>query len=409
MKFGIVCCCLLVFHAVTFGQVNAPLYSDTIFEQNRLNVTGNMEWGSNAFRRELTQTLLFGGTVDNAMKMRSFDAHIGVNRIGFQTANCIQYLYGKGKIGKRDSLTWGVQAGYYGVGAASYGKDVFGLAFFGNSAYLANTARFDNTNLNVTVFQKIGFGISSKKSGSSLFLNMVNIQDQMDVAVRKGSLTQNEDASEVNLLMRGDFKTTNGNQFSKGFGFALDLDYRISVPWLKNEFTQIQVSVQNMGLAYMYAGQNQYSIDSNYHYSGFQLNAFTQNKPLFGSDFSLLDSLGIQHAVKKTWVKLPGYIQVMKMLDPYSAKRVQSFFGIRLYPTLSIVPSVFAGIATRVGSHFTTSASLSYGGFSNFKGGIYATFNRSNLSVTVGSDDIWGMISKQGFGQSILMRLSWKF
>lgn len=392
-----------------FGQVNAPLYSDTNLRVNQLEVLGNVEWGSNAFRREMVQTLLFGGTIDNNMKSRSFEQHVGVNRIGFQTSNGLRYVHGKGQLGKKDSLTWGIQAGYYGAGALSYGKAVFGLAFFGNAAYLDNSAQFDNTNLNVTLFQKAGFGVVSKKTGSSLFLNVVNVQDQFNASIRKGNLTQNEDASDVSLVLRGDYQGTTGNQLSKGIGLSCDLDYRITVPWLKNETTQIQLAIQNLGVAYMHAGETAYQVDSTYHYSGFELNSFTQNAPLFGADFSLLDSLGIQHHVDKSWVKLPGFVQVMKLVDPTNSRKIQSYFGIRLYPTLTIVPAVFVGMVGRITPKWHASATLSYGGFSLVKGGLYLSYLHSNYSICLGTDDSYGMLSKQGYGQSLLIRFTWKF
>ena len=83
-------------------------------------------------------------------------------------------------------------------------------------------------------------------------------------------------------------------------------------------------------------------IDSNYNYSGFQINQLVNANALFGSNFSLMDSLGIKQRITKSWVLLPAFIQVTKLIDGTSNKKIQTYYGIKLYPTFAAIPAGFA-------------------------------------------------------------------
>lgn len=390
------------------AQTMFPSYIDSAIHRSQLEIDGVAELGATSLKREFFSTLLFGGFIDDAMKGRSFSHHGEVNRLGLNVNAEVRYIHGSGRFLKRDTVTWMVKGGYTTIGNFVYGQDVFGLAFYGNEAYLNDKALLTNTRLDVMQFQKIGFGIVSKKDKSSITLNVINVQNYVDGYIRKGSLTQNEDGSEVELDIHGDLKTTTGSAFNKGIGLGLDVDYRLRVPWGKTT-TSFQILVQNIGLAYMYDGLKSYSVDSTYEYSGFDFDQLTSGSELFGDDFSLLDSLNIEHKTVKKLVGLPGYIQVMKMVDPESVKPVQSFFGIRMYPTFNSVPQLFAGVYWKTTEFFHVSASLTYGGFSGIRGGLFLTLNRQQWMWMLGTEDIFGSISDKGYSESLVTRLIWKF
>jgi len=390
------------------GQLLYPVSSDSMLQHDLIEVDGVFEYQGTAMKREFTNTLLFGGYIDESMKDRSFSKHNSTNRFGANGNGEIRFVRGSGKLFKRDSVTWMVKAGYVAVGNLQYGQDAFGLLFYGNSSYLNSTAILTNTKLDFTQFQKIGFGIVNKKNKSSFTLNLVNVQNYAEGFIRKGEISQNEDGSQIDMIMHGDFQYTQGSSFNKGLGASVDIDYRIRVPWLKQSFTTFQISAQNLGFAHIYKGVKSYEVDSNYTYSGFDFDAFRDGNNPFGSDFSLLDSLGIQsHDVKKT-IFLPGYIQASKLIDIDSPKKVQSFFGIRLYPTFGSVPLVFAGAYWKAASFLHASASVSYGSFGNLKAGIYATLRLEKVMLMVGTDNIVGVVSKAGFGESVVTKLVWK-
>lgn len=389
------------------AQLIAPAGADSAISGHRVELDGIFDIQASSVKREITQTLLWGGYIDDAMKGRSFDKHVAANRFGANVNGEFRYINAEGKCFGRDSVAWMLKGGWYALGNMVYGQDAFGLIFYGNSAYLGGTVNFSDTRLDMMLFQKVGFGIVSKKNKSSVTLNVINVQQFMDGLIRKGELKQNDDGSQVDLLLQGDFKTTTGAAFSKGLGLGVDVDYRISVPWGKSS-TTFQVLAQNFGAAYMYNGLTQYSVDSSYTYTGFDFETLTNGSNAFSDDFSLLDSMGIEKKSIKRFVALPGYLQVAKLVDPASAKKLETYFGIRVYPTFGTVPQVFAGLYWKPASVIHVSGSVTYGGFGNFRGGIYAVLNTTPIQLMVGTEDVFGTVSKSGFGQSFVTRLVWK-
>ena len=399
---------LLLASGAVSAQLIYPAYGDSVFlTQNVIELEGVGEYQGSAIRREFSNTLVFGGFIDTDMKDRSLSHHEEINRFGGNATTEIRYIHGKGRLFGRDSLTWMVKAGYTAIGNLNYGKDVFGLAFYGNTAYLNNTAILTNTSFDFAAFQKIGFALVSKKNSSSVTLNLINVQHYADGVIRKGELKQNEDASQLDLLLNGNFRFTEGTSMSKGLGAAIDIDYRIRVPWGKS-FTTFQISGQNLGFAYLHQGLRRYETDSSYSYDGFDLDQFRDDENPLGDDFSLLDSLGIRSDTVKRAIMLPGYIQAAKLVDFNSARKLQSYFGIRLYPTFNSVPLLFAGVYWKAAKFLHASASLSYGNFGNLKGGLYATLVFDKFNWMIGTDNLVGVVARAGSGESVVTKLVWK-
>ncbi|MNK22440.1 hypothetical protein D3C87_407170 [compost metagenome] len=403
--------CLLgsfVLGTVAFGQSTFPVFRDSLLQKNRLFINGNFDVTGTSMRKEFVNTLAFGGYIDSEMKDRTLKSHRPNNRIGAFASGEITYVSGAGRLFNSDDYSWLVKGGYYVIGNVNYTKDAYRLTFYGNSYLGSDTANLTGTRISGMQFQKAGFGFYHKKTGSSLALNVVNVQNQVGGYIRKGQISQDPNMDSLSILLNGDVTYSSGKQFTKGIGFAIDFDYYLKVPWLKDSAT-FQFSVQNLGAAYMFEPQTRYAVDSTYRYSGFTLNQLQNSGNLFGDDFSLLDSLNVEKTAVKRWVMLPAYIQVMKLVDLESAKKLQSFFGIRFYPTIGIVPTGFAGLFYRFVPRVSASANVAFGGSSIVRGGLMLGYHGDKVGIQLGTDDIYGLVSKKGFGQSALIRLSWLF
>lgn len=395
--------------ACSFGQNALPIYHDTLgYTSNFIELDEAIDYHSTSIKNDLSKTFIWGGEIDQTMKDRSFNKHSGINRLGIYNTNELRYLHlSKPFLGK-ESCGWGVKMGYYAAGSVSYNKDLFGLLMYGNSSYLDQTASFSNTISQFMLFQKVGFGLVDRKTKSSVYLNIINVQQAFKAAINKGELSQNADGSSLDVLLDGDFTFTEGTNFSQGLGLAIDGEYRFMTPWIKDTKAPISISVNNLGVAYMYNGMSKYVIDSTYNYSGFTVNQLTNSAATFGDDFDVFDSLRIEKTQVKKWLATPGYIQLMKLVDYNSSKKLQSFFGVRVYPTMRAVPAVFVGLNYRPIQMFSAALSLYYGGFGKIRSGLYLNYLSRKLTVGLGTDDILGYVSKNGYGQSLIVKLSWK-
>ncbi len=398
----------LIVGSSLFAQSTFPVFRDSLLQSNRLLLSGNLDVTGTSMRKEFVNTLAFGGYIDSEMKDRTLKSTRGNSRIGAFASGELTYVSGASSLFKSGKYSWLVKGGYYVVGNVNYTKDAFKLTFYGNSYLGADTANLTGTRISGMQFQKAGFGLYHKKTGSSLTLNVVNVQNQFGGYIRKGQLSMDPNMDSISLRLNGDMTYSKGKEFSKGVGFAIDFDFYLKVPWLKDSAT-FQFTVQNLGAAYMFEPQTRYSPDSTYRYSGFTLDQIKNSSNLFGDDFSLLDSLNVEKKAIKRWVMVPAYIQVMKLVDLESAKKLQTFFGIRFYPTIGIVPTGFAGLFYRFIPRFSASANVAFGGSSTVRGGLMLGYHGNKVGIQLGTDDIYGLVSKKGFGQSALIRLSWVF
>ena len=93
------------------------------------------------------------------------------------------------------------------------------------------------------------------------------------------------------------------------------------------------------------------------------------------------------------------------MVDSHNDHILQSFFGVRLYPTLIYSPYVYAGMHVKANDWLYAGINVGYGGFSNFRGGFYTGVNFDHISAGVGTENLVGVFSKKGNGQSLYLRI----
>lgn len=398
-----------IFQFLSFAQNNQAIYVDTTYWQGgTVQLNGQVGVSGTALQKDIFGKLLFGGYIDQEMKDASFEKHNPVNRFGVTAQNDITYFHASKKLFGSEQLNWGVRAGYNAVGALTYSDDLFGAIFYGNQKYLGDTIFFSNNRGRLTQFQTLGIGVQMKKNGSYLFLNAVNVQNYFDLSFRKSYLAQNTDASDLDLSLRGSAAYALGNELNKGFGFSFDGAYNMRVQWLKEKSALFEVSVHNVGLAKINQ-MVQYEADSTYSYSGFTFNQLTSDaSPFKRDDFNVLDSLGIQRDTISKWIALPGYFQLSKNVDLLSDLKVQSYFGVRIYPSLNINPSAYLGVFYRPVKAFSVAGMVAVGGMAKVRYGLTVGYHSKQFQFTLGSDDIDGWVTKTAYGQSLVLRSIWK-
>lgn len=390
------------------AQQLLPIQYDTTLYDHEIIVNGMGDFGSTSLRNDLTTKLLYGGLITDQIKDHSFSSHGEINRIGEELNAEFEYRNMKINVFKNESMGFVIKGGYYSVGSAIYSKDLFGFAFYGNTNYLGEVSDFSGSKAGYIDFQKIGFGCIDKKTKSSITFNLYNVSNLYYAFFNKAEVAQNSDGTSITLDLLGGITTTRGNTFSKGLGAGFDLDYRIPMEWRGDKKAIIQFTAKNIGLVHYYTGLQSYSVDSVYQYDGLAINQLYGDNSLFKDDFSLMDTLDVQQAVHKSNVMLPGYFQIGKIVDDNQQSKWQSFFGIRLYPTLAYNPMLYAGAHFKINNWFETGIQTSYGGFSDFRVGVYSNIRYKKWSLGIASQDIYGTISKNGFGQSLLFRMRCK-
>lgn len=398
---------LLGFQQV-FGQLWLPAQYDTTFIQQEFILSGDNSYNSSSLQNGVAEGLFKGGLISVFEIDDSYRKHKDLNRLGKNIQAEFEYRNYKRNIFGNDNWGFLVKGGYYLIGSAAYSDDLYGLIFKGNDYFLGSTAEFSGTRTNITGFQKVGFGIISKKEKSSVTLNLINVSNSYRGHIQTGNLTQDAEASSIDLEIDGEFSYTDQSRFSNGIGAAIDLDFKIPFQWINGRKAFIQLQAKNLGFAYLNQGIKNYSIDSTYNYSGFNFDQLLNSQSLFGNDFSVLDSLQIQTKREKNWIALPCLFQAGKLIDESYQGKLQSLFGLRVYPTLSYIPLLYLGFNYRPHEMIDLGFIGSYGGFGGFRAGLYGNLDFQKIQVGLGTEDILGFLSQKALGESINIRIRCK-
>lgn len=389
------------------SQTLMPIQHDTNFIKQEIIISGDGDLSATAMSKSMFNPFLFGGGISNETKDKALALQKNNNRIGLTAQAEFEYRNYNVNLFKNPRYGFLIQGGYYLSAYGNYSKDLFEMAFYGNETFLGRTADFSSSSMRLTAFQKLGFGVVDKKSKSSLSLNFINISSYANAAIQQGEILHDSDGENIDLVLDGRFAQTQGANFSKGIGASIDFDYRIPVLWLKDQTAFVQVQIKNFGFAYLNQGVKSYQVDSNYHFSGFNLDQLINSSEIFSTDFSLEDSLNLRPENKKQLVALPFFIQIGKIVDEHHAGKLQSFFGVRIYPTASYVPMLYAGGNWKPADWLNLGLSVSYGGYTKFRGGLYASFKMKSVHLGIGTEDVYGLVSKNALGESLNIRMRW--
>lgn len=399
---------LLGLNSVGFAQQLLPIQHDTNAYNQEYIINGVADFGATSIQNSLSSKFLFGGNITNEIKDNSYTKHKGINRLGVDFSSEFEYRNMKVNLFKKENLGFIIKAGYYTYVSSLYSKDLFGLTFYGNENYLGENANFSGTRFSSMSFQKIGFGAINKKTKSTVSLNFYSISNYAEGNIREGKLFQSASGDSVSLTFDGEFQYASTNTFVKGYGIGVDLDFRIPVVLREGKTSYIQFLAKNLGVAHIYSAVTRYAADTIISFDGFTFNQLVGDANIFNSNSSILDTLGIDSTSITKVRFLPGFIQIGKIVDVMCTSKVQSFFGVRMYPSVSYVPMIYAGVHYKTTKWLDLGANVSYGGYTALRFGLYSQINLKKFAVGISSEDLVGFVSKSGMGQSIILRLRLK-
>jgi hypothetical protein len=392
--------------AAATAQQFLPVQHDTLDLKHEVILSFTGDYASTSIQNDLTKKILYGGTITDEIKGSSFGKHSEINRFGALISGGIEYRNHQSNLFKKEKYGWLIKSEYTNFIGLLYSKDLFGLAFYGNQRYLGEVVSFTGSRAGIWNFQKLGFGVVDKKSKSTLSLNAYGIDQYSNTVIRDGYLFQNTDGDSLSLIYDGSADFMSTSMFKGGLGVGLDLDLRFSVKIEEKEDITFQVNVKNLGVAFLPNVRNYYA-DSSFIFEGLSFNQLFGDASIVDSSFSFLDTLSIQQKDQLMVRPLPMFLQAGKIVLENSEKRLQSFYGFRLFPTLTTVPQVYAGLHAKVSSPIGVGINAAFGGYSNFRYGMYLNWKVKTLDIGLATENLVGAFSKKGMGESINCRIRW--
>lgn len=379
------------------------LYDST--EVNRqLIVNGGFFHHSTSLSNEFTNKVFFGGDISDELSQDVFKNQNDYNRFGGGAYFRVLYKSNKPVLKSKPNWSWMIDASNEVHVSTDYSADFLGLALLGNASFLGQSLSFSNSSAEVVQFLSVGGGVHNRKSKNFITLNVVLPQNYAQVLINKGNVAFSDDGSNVDLRLQGELMEAASSPYFKGGGAAVNFDFNLPFGNVNSFNGIMKITGRNIGAYHLGKTTNQ-SVDATISYNGFEISDFTNDAEMAG----FKDTLGVIESETSTTRLLPGFIQVGKIASVNSERKIQSTFGVRMYTNIIYRPLVYLGVHYQPFDRFSFGTQGSFGGYGNFRLGLYANYSGKNIIIGLGTEDVLGAFLRSQYGQSGLIRLAWKF
>lgn len=408
LKFSIAALLIaLIGYQVNGQNLFVPFYYDTIEEKGlELQFDAEVNYAASRLRNDFMDKFLFGGHIDEDLKVKTFDRLYANNTIGLVGNGTVSFRdYKSVLFKKKPRYSYQISYGYHAMAGGSYGKDVFELAFFGNQGTQGRTMDLNNLQFNFQTFHKLSFGFFDKKSKSSVALSYIHGTNYIDFSLFEGNVVTDANTDNIDLVLDGHFHSSNnrkGFYAPNGWGLGLDFDIIVPIKWFKEKKAFFQIKAQNIGFIRWNENSSVYQKDSVYNYSGFEIDDLFNFSGIFSGETDIMDSLNIREENKVITGWLPASFSFGKIYDIHNDAKFQSIFGIHILTQGGFRPIGYAGFVYKPVKWFYTGAHLMYGGYGQLRGGIQLNFRaKDKYAFHISTNDILGLVSKIGNGRSL--------
>jgi hypothetical protein len=385
------------------------------YGQTGRSVAVNLDFdaGSNGLSSRLVNKLVWGGYIDNDLKKESSKYLRAKNNFGINLNYDVSaFLKGNNKfdflIGFKNQE----------ILNATYSRDFFNLMFYGNQSYKGLTADLSNCNVNALRFQEVKFGVMMHQVDSvgKIGVSVSFIKGEQLFFIKTGktsSLYTSADGSE--LLLNSNFNVaisdTNNKRLGSfnGIGASADIFFETTYKSKIGKKSVLVVNANNLGFIHWQNQSVQYSSDSVFKYTGYNINNIFDLKDSTISRINA-DSLlrNVSNARSQDFnVNIPTNLVIVNKIffsDMFSLSQGFRFiFNANYRPYLFFEPE-FKYKKLIFGLH------AGYGGYARLNFGTSVTWNNKHWFLRIGSNSLQGyVLPKSAFGQGLFFSFAKKF
>lgn len=393
---------------LSFGQDVLPMVYDTNERTQEFILSGGLDYSATSVSNSLSTFFIRGGEISKEITTENYEQHQALNRLGIVAQPELEYINYNIRLLK--NRAWGLQikAGMNTIASSRYTSGLFGLAFLGNERFLGTEVDLSNSTFSYLSAHKLGVGFIDVKTKSSVTLNLYGITNYASGHLNDASFSQDADGYNAEIQLSGMFEGPLNSTYYKGLGVGIDANFILPIS-VFNRQNYIQFQLQNLGVGFLTGKRIVYQMDTTLNFNGFEIEELIGDESMISSDSDLLSELGLKKdTLAATPIALPFSIQVGKIVDEQNQQLIQSFFGLRAMYQKGAIPLVYAGLQVRATDWLRFGVSANYGGFSNFRVGMYCQVVKGNFNAGVGTNNLIGMVSKSGFGHAYSLRLNYR-
>jgi hypothetical protein len=371
---------------------------------------GSYSAGSSAITNELMNSFYTGRFITDAQKQRVESKLRSSNRLGGDADGGLYYLH------KRDSLchtkisAWFVAVKERNHVNARFSKDLFKLAFEGNSQYRGQTADLGNFNLNLQQYQQFQAGVLTDHFGISL--SVYSGQQFLELQAKKAQLYTSTygDHLDFNTSYRMALSDPShtGAGASNGIGSGLDLFARMPLTLSNGQKADLIVELGDLGFIRWNAKTRGYQNDTSYHFDGFTLkNAFQ----LGDTSLHYTPKSAVHVHVQEKGAYGTALPTLLDIKFVPQGIHYQFVLGLWYRFSADCVPYGYARFLYHLSPRFRLSLEAGYGGYARFQTGLQVQGQLTKgFTVKAGTQNMLAYFSPaQSWGQGVYVSLSKSF
>lgn len=360
---------------------------------------------STGFRNEFMNYFIRGGHIPEKTISETIERMDQWERIGAAFRTGFKFYDLRDSVFKNNRWGYSVNFRHTGLINALFTRDFVHGVFVGNTGKEGNQLSLSKSAFNTITYQEIGFSLVDKNNLSEFGVAVIKGQSHRGMNIDNMVLRTNG-ISSIDLDISGAYRFSDSaaNKLStlNGIGAAMNLKWNMPLTVKGQSAGLLTIEAQNIGVVSWNRNGQEYLLDTNYNYSGFNLgNPLTQDfNTVFDLD-NLQDSI-VPTAKKKSYTTwLPGLLRIAKNPDPDNAKKWQSIAGLQWRINANYCPLFYAGTYFRPIENWAFSTALTYGGYDDLAIALRGAYHATKISVFLSSSNLIGMMSKNGSGKSL--------
>jgi hypothetical protein len=387
---------ILLLFAVTVlqAQNNNPFFelkTDSSFRWGA-GVFANYNIGSTALTNGFINSFYKGGFINDAQKNRVENKLKSINQLGGDANAGIYYLQKLDTFLHKKTVAWFVSVKNRQHANAAFSRDLFNVAFYGNSSYRGQTADFSGFDLNIVQYQQFQAGLIGDRFGVGL--SVYNGQQFLLLKAKTAQMYTSPFGEYIDFntsysMIVSDTKHTNPGAMN-GIGTGLDLYGRMPVEMRNGLKGDLEVGLTDLGFIHWNNQTNHYKNDTLYHFDGFAIkNAFQlADTSIHYTAKSVLNAKASQQTAYASHLPATLDVKFVPLGIHY-----QWVLGIRYRFSSDYKPYGYAQFRYHFGTRFSATAEIGYGGYANLQSGLtlQASFKKG-YALQLGTNNLFGYV-----------------
>lgn len=352
-------------------------------------------FGSTDLNNEFINVLLFGGQITPELKDKVLSRTNKRNRFGVELNYSARFTELTDTLfPKLPDYNYYIGFGSFTNLSASYTKDLYKLAFYGNKQFENQNAELANSNFTSYRFEKITFGLTKADESRSMGISLI-IGDQFSgFDINQADLFTYTNGT--NLTMDYDGKIRLSDAERRGFmafsGAGIGLDFETL--FYKKMFI---AKVTNLGVAFWKRNATYSNTSEQIDFEGVEINnVFSTSEEEF-----LDNAKEILPEMKDRGFTtvLPTIVEIDRTIDPDI--KTQPIYGFRYKFFSNYLPQLYGGIQHQVSQNFLVRSDLTWGGYSGLRLGIGTYYQSKRIRAGIQATNFSGMFFNNGNGNGV--------